>query len=1328
MKSGPRQTTSQPPNTTYAFNAPHERLKLFSPWTIAGFGLAVGLGLVLVYPHTPLEQRFSTTENGARPDQLTVEYLKVFLKAQPKADSLRAELVKQLVLLGSYDEARKQLVLLRKAPDQRYQLIADWYEYQMLESETYAVPEDSPERKTRMARLQAFQRDLLKQPLDAGQLQAIAQRALAQGDIATGTAALQLLAKNPSALSVDQNVASALQSLGLGDYRSSAAFYFRAMDDSTNIDKQREYYLSALRTLQSGRLYDEAIAAADAHIGPLNRDKPTLLFLARLAQSSNKLDAAERYIKQLLKLSMLRPRSDERHDRQQVKYQSMQEYAANLRETVRHPQYQIGAVHIIRAADTSGSLQASLPFDDESYTLSYNIFLANRNLTDARLLAQSAVRQQPGSASWNKRLAEVSEWSGAPDQALIAWQNYARISGDEAGWDAVLRLSQGTYSQGPQQAALEHKLKTDPGNPKWLDLLLSQSETVGDPRRAAELLEGRLRGNNRAPQFAAQREREFQLLAAIYERSGDDAQALATLRRAQAEFGPKASYALLIANQLYRRGRIEEAMGALQEAAPVTPADNGEFWRTHAEVARFLQQDEVARDSYRRLLSSNQQSEADITNMIALIEDEQPLAAANLAEFGYLKTGKPEFATQALSNRMRALDYRGAQAFLDQLPATAVTKLERNGNFLAARAEVRQANRNIKGAASDLRAALAINPGDSNLRAGLIWTLIAQRDTRGLKRALRLWSADAESNALMWGPFAAANMSLNRQRTALHWFRKSGFLKNDYLWLLNYAECLEANSQPDLAWRIRRKAWIDLRKPEVLGNANPGQLRDMRDRLASLAPMFMQADASNRVMQSLLRADVAKLAATPETVPVPADGPALLQLLESERLQTKGTAATEASLKGMFAAPGTRRDDARLSASVREVALAYALSQESYDLAHAWLTTRFANAMDKPLWGEFSLMLADNDRDRLDQLLDNVADWLPMYERIDAAKLAGRDPLAQTLAFDQLAMLPHDEELHQRLTSLVTEDPASFSASVTRLRDAPWQGTRSEVQSGWSLSGGTRLYIKLSQVNQSSSDDTQMINVPALDRLVEMTVRRRLDKGFVAFSVSHRQAAADTNGARIDFSNAISGRLTMTGNVGINQMATESVLMRVGGMRSGAELNLNYAVTHNEYLSGGIGWQQYSTQAGTRLGSGTNFNLEAGTHFRIEYPNLTLRTYVSGSNFKDRGTYDAQIARLVPLGTDPTTYRYMPVNTRVYGVSLGAGTVVDNTYTRGWRPFGEIGVTYTPDLGWGHNFRTGVQGSVIGQDVLSVQLQSISATANSPQRSFELGVNYKWFY
>ena len=70
---------------------------MFSPWTIAGFGLAVGLGLVLVFPQASLLERLTATAATAdeRPDQLNIEYLKVFLRARPQALRLRGELARE---------------------------------------------------------------------------------------------------------------------------------------------------------------------------------------------------------------------------------------------------------------------------------------------------------------------------------------------------------------------------------------------------------------------------------------------------------------------------------------------------------------------------------------------------------------------------------------------------------------------------------------------------------------------------------------------------------------------------------------------------------------------------------------------------------------------------------------------------------------------------------------------------------------------------------------------------------------------------------------------------------------------------------------------------------------------------------------------------------------------------------------------------------------------------------------------------------------------------------------------------------------------------------
>ena len=48
--------------------------------------------LALVYPKVSLQQRLEVANASGKSDQLKVEYIKVFLKAQPANAALRAEL------------------------------------------------------------------------------------------------------------------------------------------------------------------------------------------------------------------------------------------------------------------------------------------------------------------------------------------------------------------------------------------------------------------------------------------------------------------------------------------------------------------------------------------------------------------------------------------------------------------------------------------------------------------------------------------------------------------------------------------------------------------------------------------------------------------------------------------------------------------------------------------------------------------------------------------------------------------------------------------------------------------------------------------------------------------------------------------------------------------------------------------------------------------------------------------------------------------------------------------------------------------------------------
>ena len=1311
----------------HSFDAPYERLKLFSPAVIAGFGLAVGFGLVLAYPHHDLEQRLAS--ENAPADSLTVEYLKAFIRAEPDADGLRLALAKRLLRLGSYGEARAALAPLRQAGDPEHRVRAGMLELEMLAQEAFALPSDNPSREMRRQRAAAQLRTMLAAPLTSAQLVQAGRTALALGESEAAADAFGRVAAGNAEMPADFYAEAAAVMLGLGDYRACAELYFLAMRASTGLPLQRRYFLQGLQALQAGSLFDDALRAAERHLGPLSNDAETLTFLTRLAQAANRPDAAERYVRRLLRLSLLRMAP------------GVAASVANLAPATRQSPLEFYLAALDGDAQdgaparllpvAQGGAEPGLPFDEAAYSLGYEVFLANRNLADAHRLALSAVRQRPDAPHWRKRLAEVSEWQGLPQEGLKNWLAYARLTRDEAGWDNALRLAQSLFDQDALQKVLEHKLAAAPDRQEWLDRLLAVHEANGEPERVLQLLHSRLsgaRGNAMPPQ---QRRRELELLAATALRAGHDSEALRTWRTLQEEFGPSGAYALQIANQLYRQGQVSQAYAALQQGLADASTDNADFWRAYAEVARLLQYDDAARRGYLKLLELDRQSEADLANLIALLDD-QPRAAAQLAEFAYDKTGDPNFLAQALSFHNRSGDRDAAGRLLARLPEERQLALARHAGFLAARAALRQAEGNPSGALRDYRAALEVSPGDVNLRAGLIWTAIAARDAPTLQRALTQWAAEAETTPDLWGPFAAASMSLNRQHQALHWFRKSGFQRDDYLWLMSYAEALDATAQPELAWRIRRKAWQDLRRPEVLARIHPDQLLAARDRLAASAPLFMGGDGASRVMAALLRADARKLSQHPAAGETPKDGKELLQrlsaVIDAPAAEVEGI--PEPHVASLFAPGSGRRpqDDARLSATVRELALAYALNRNAHDLARAWLASRYARQLDKPLWGELSLLLMSDERDKLDRLLDEMPDWLPMYDRIEAAQRAGRPALAQTLAFDQLARLPHDEELHARFTRLATEEPARFQASVATIKEGALETRASRADTTLNLATGLRLTLALKQNRHRTVDTGQLGAVPARDDEAVLVLRKRIETGYLQAGINRRNAAAGTTGLRLEYRLAPASRVSIAGSAGRRQPASESALLRAGAWRSGTEHTLTYAFTRTEYGSIGISWYRYASQLGTVLGNGRGVQAELGSHLRLEYPNITLRASLAHNSYDASGLFDSQIAQLAPAGSDPAAFAYLPAGATVFGLSLGLGTVVENAYSRGWRPFAEVGLTYGAEQGVSYNLRGGLAGSVFGQDTLLLRLQSNGASAERPQGLQEIGLYYQWLY
>ena len=1318
----------------YLSNVVYERLILFTTLEVCLFGSAIVMSLVLVYPHKALDARLTASEAQSANDPLTLEYLKVFLKADPSNHALRIPLAKRLVKRGLYVEAREVLFPIRSQHQQLLHLQAEWLELSIREQELYATAQNSPLYAKLLARLQAQQRLLFTHELSVAELIVLGQKSLAANNRPLASAVFQRVSTAPLSLTDEVYADAAAETLGVGDYQSSAELYFLAMRSTHDFAQKRAYFFIGLRTLQSASLFDAAMIAADRYLPLFAQDTETLIFLARLAQAANHPEAAARYAKLFLRLSL----------------KDSKDLPAVYLSSAFNPAY-LRYVSI----PTGGAMQRvipqgipggapGLPFDDAAYTLAYNIFLGAKNLLDAKRVALAAVAQRPQSLVWRERLARVSDWNNLPQDALPQWLFFARASTDELAWDRVLEISKGLNDLDNWRVALEHKVQYEPNQVQWLLELLALYEVRGEPDLAIQLLQTRLK-TTRDPALRLQ---YLQKLADIYGRKSDIPNALLTLESLRQQYGLNPEYALKLAGLYYKKNQFAEAFAELYRVRELVPKNHEVFWRTYAEMGSFLQNDDIAEEGYRTLLENEVFAEHDLDNLMSIWMTPKPRAAAKLAVFAYFNSRKklplssnavksenegwvnsypPRFASVALNLWVRLGDWNAAQQFLAKLNPSQLQALEKEVFFLTSRAVLEQATHNLKAAERDMRSALKMDASNMELRAGLIWVLIAARETEPLKYVLAQWAADAEDNAVLWGAYSAALMSLNRQREALHWFRKSGIQRDDYLWQMSYAECLDANSQPELAWRIRLRAWQDLRKPEILKTLSPDSFHAFRERLAAMAPLFSASDDAQRIIQQLLRADVASLQAPPKPSAQPRTGKEFVQLLQDDVPDEKEIEVkTFTRVQDWYPLGSGKRpvDDIRLSASVKELALAYALNNEGYDLAQVWLLTRFANQLAKPLWGDLSLLLWADDRAQLARLLDEVPDWLPMYDRIEAAQRVGSRSLAQTWAFEQFAYLPDDLQLHAQLIDRTISEQTSAQANITTLQQGALNSVETQLNTGIALSPTWTIQPKIVRRSQSSSDVQALPNVPRFDDTLALTLHRRTDTGYIATTVQHRQSAVAHQGFVLDYSTNYLRTLQVAASLGLNQASTDSTALRLGGMQSGLTFSGVYGVSSRDYARLDMGMQRYDTQSGTTLGTGTHYGLEWGSRFRLAYSDIILRATMSATQFSSTGQYDPQIARLVGVNLAS----FMPASSMTTGLSLGLGGSAAQGYVRGFRPFTEIGLSQNSISGLGYKLRAGVAGSILGSDVFRLHLQSVSSSPQAKQGSQELGVNYQWFY
>lgn len=910
------------------------------------------------------------------------------------------------------------------------------------------------------------------------------------------------------------------------------------------------------------------------------------------------------------------------------------------------------------------------PFDAADYALAYDVLLGAGDLQRAFRVAQKAVQAAPRDRVWRRKLAQVSAWSAHPEVAAEQWLALFVMGErtDDTIANVIALAPQANQPLLALQAWQVYARQHDLTDAHWRDIF-ALYESTAEPALGADFFEA---------QFA---QRRLPLLldyaARLAENAADDARAQ-RLYQQRAELAPFALDSVLRAVVFQiRRDQLAQALELLKRHAHQVPEQAAEFWQLLAQVAWDTGDQTAALQGYQRYAPLAAATSADWVRLVTLLRAKHPLQAADLALQAYQRFGTTDQLLTALSLYAQESDQAAQTRVLAGLGAQVQNIAATEPRFLLWRAQYYQRQRLPDLAWADLRVVMQRLPDDVDVLLSGLWLLIDEHRLAELPALLRAHAQQAVREPRLWGAYAAANQALERQRDALRWYaRMVRASKDDPLTLLNYADGLERSGRTGMADRMRRHAWQQLRArgDEAQALLQPGASPELLA-LTRLSLVNRPGDAAQQLMQRLVR----QLRALPDAQP----DEQLVQLV-----------------------------------------LGWAMVKEQFGNAQSWLWRNYARQTQRtaPLWGVAQSALQRDDSQTMARLLARQADALPVYNRYDIASALGHSHQAQSIAFDGMTA-QDDAPLHDRYRQQVPQQANYLQWESVVSHGGQLASHGPSVQARWTVAPQWQLLVDGQSMRLGTDAQPLASFTPASAQFRQLTLSWQDTRQRAALALSQHGALEGVTAWRLTYGASWGQRLSIDAGMDYRVASNLSEPMQVAGFESSVFGSVNYTLGRREYGRLGVRWSHYATQYGDGLGSGAALDLEAGYRLRSDYPDWRVRTYLT-RQLLTRSTTTVVDPKILPI--------LIPDSSSNWGACLALGDNLNgqslHTYSRAWRPFGEVCLNHNTLNRTGTSANLGLVGSITGEDHVRVQLENSQASGADSAPVTRLTLRYRHYF
>lgn len=903
-------------------------------------------------------------------------------------------------------------------------------------------------------------------------------------------------------------------------------------------------------------------------------------------------------------------------------------------------------------------------FEQELFDLAHTVFLANGNLVDALGVAEKAVKARPNNLAWRRKAAQTAVWAGRPDLALEQWSFLAR-RGDQTAYGEALTLSRTLQEFPVRKQLLEQAITRGTAGQPLEQEYLSVAEGMGLPQEAYSLLQsGRL---GRADPIWRLTEQ-----ARLAEYLGLPGEAIQAWQQRAVLKPLTTDEALKLASLWYGQGDTERAWQALEPVAAQAVDDTVLFWRTYADLSWGLGRTESAARAAKLMIRSGSAIEADYLRLLELYGSDDPQQAYGYALQGWQRFQKPLFWYTLVDTGLRSGREQELILILQGLDAQQRRVLATDPRSWMAVAQVYRQAGQSQPALLAARVAVRLAPDEADLLSSYLWLLVDLKQTAELRPLVRQWEGRLQQQPELREPLAAAMILLGDTPRALRHYRVlAPQRQGDPAWLASFGDVLEQAGYQETAWEIRRRAYRLLQLSATAATPD-----DERRRLLTRVQLLLhvrQGDA--------LSGDIRRLAA---------------------------------DAKNDF---GT------------ELVMGWAMASGQTDLARLWFWRHLARTVQRPEWARLGLALEENDRTTMADLLDRNLEHLPYRDAVDAAQRAGWTPLAEEHAFNRLQLNRDDHLLDTQVRQLYGSRPGFLQTSLQARDQAGVGWLESKLTLSQPLTSRYSLLAEVTERQYSLLRSTVLGAVPRADLGGTLTLSRRHEGGQLSLQLGGRDGDSTVQPTAAVFGSwQLWHDLQLSGRLAYHERAEETAALAAGGARDRLQLSVAGSLTASDTVVLELTALHFYDQGRQYLGQGQTASLDVRHQISHAWPDYGLRLFGGYSAYQADGTVGSRLTPLVPSGTEPAASFFVPRSYGYLGAGLFLGQAWKTAYTRDWKPFAEVDLSWSSSSGTGFAYGLGVVGPVFGLDQVLFELTQGSGQFGTSDLTTTIGIRYRYFY